>query len=223
LGVQEEFEQALSLERFARYLEWAGGDRQRALELYALNTRVSEALYTPLQLLEVVLRNRIHTVMSATGGARWFEQEGLLAIEHQRQQLAKAVEDLQKERKELTAGRIVAALSFSFWTAMLSPAYEDLWQVSLHQIARRADGKGLRRRDLSSPLTPIRTLRNRVAHHEPIIQWNLSRHYENILQIIRWLSPAAAEWCQTHSRFEQVYPGDRITLVQPAVSTDDEH
>ena len=58
-------EQALSLERFGRYLCWADGDRDQAIALCTLNTRISESLYTPLQMLEVVLRNRIHFVMSA--------------------------------------------------------------------------------------------------------------------------------------------------------------
>jgi hypothetical protein len=221
LILHEEFEQALSLERFARYLEWAGGDRERALCLYTLNTQVSEALYTPLQMLEVVLRNRIHAAMSEAHGERWFDTPGLLAVENQRHQLAKAIEDIEADRKLPTSGRIVAALSFSFWTAMLSPTYESAWQVFLHTIARRENGKGLPRKDLARPLTPIRTLRNRVAHHEPIIQWNLPQHYENILRITGWLSPAAATWCRAHSRFEQVYPAERIQLAMAAATARD--
>ena len=62
--IYNEFEEAISLERFARYLAWADGDHARALSLYTLNTRLSEALYTPIQTLEIVLRNRIHMVMS---------------------------------------------------------------------------------------------------------------------------------------------------------------
>ena len=41
------FEATLSAARFARYLEWAEGDRVRTVELHALNTRLSEALHTP--------------------------------------------------------------------------------------------------------------------------------------------------------------------------------
>lgn len=59
---------ALSTERFARYLAWAGGDRARALDLYTLNTRLSESLYITMQMLEVALRNRIHTVMATRHG-----------------------------------------------------------------------------------------------------------------------------------------------------------
>jgi hypothetical protein len=115
-------ELALSLERFERYLAWAGGDRERAIELYTLNTRISESLYTPLQSLEVVLRNRIHLVMTeAFGGEGWFQQPGVLLNERQPEQLAKAIEDLESVNKMPTPGRIVAALSFGFWTAMFGP------------------------------------------------------------------------------------------------------
>ena len=177
----EGLEEAFSLERFGRYLTWAGGDRARALELYALNTRLSEALYTPLQMLEAALRNRIHGVMSTRRHPRWFEERGLLTAAIQQAQVAGAVADLVHERKEPTPSGVVAALTFSFWTAMLGAPYEDFWQTDLHRIARREDGIGLRRKDLARPLTQIRLLRNRVAHHEPILSWDLPRHHGAML------------------------------------------
>jgi hypothetical protein len=210
----EHLEVALSLERFGRYLAWAGGDRTQALDLYALNIRLSEALYTPLQMLEVALRNRIHAVLSASVQPRWFERPGLLAVPHQNEQVAEALADLTRERKDPTPGRVVAALTFSFWTTMLGAPYENLWQTDLHRIGRRHDGKGLRRKDLSSPLTPIRLLRNRIAHHEPILAWNLPKHHNAMLRITGWLSPAAAAWCRALDRFDQVHPTERITLQQ---------
>lgn len=209
-----EFEATLSLERFARYLEWRSGDHARALELYALNTQLSEALYTPLQILEITLRNRIHAVLTEARHERWFEDDGYLLLEHQCCQITEAAEQVG-ERRDPTPGRIVAALTFSFWTAMLGSRYEELWQKTLHDIARREDGKGLARKDFSRPLSPIRALRNRVAHHEPIVQWDLPKHYRNILQLIRWLSPAAAEWCKRYSRFPEVYPDEPIVLMTP--------
>lgn len=207
-----EFEATLSLERFARYLAWRSGDHARALELYALNTQLSEALYTPLQILEVTLRNRIHTVLTAARHERWFEDDGYLLLEHQCSQIIEAAEQISAHR-EPTPSRIVAALTFSFWTAMLGNHYEELWQKTLHDIARRESGKGLARKDFSRPLSPIRALRNRVAHHEPIVQWDLPKHYKNIVQLIRWLSPAAAEWCERYSRFPEVYPDEPIVLT----------
>ena len=209
-------EEALSLERFARYLAWAEGDRARALDLYALNTRLSEALYTPLQMLEVALRNRIHLILSAAVQPRWFDEPGFLAVPHQNEQVAGAVADLVRERKEPTPGRVVAALTFSFWTTMLGIPYENLWQTDLHRIGGHDDGKGLRRKELSGPLTPIRLLRNRVAHHEPILAWDLPKHHGAMLRITGWLSPAAAVWCRTMDRFDQVHPSERIELHEPS-------
>lgn len=148
-----DLEQALSLERFARYVAWAGGDRERALDLYTLNTRISEALYTPLQALELSLRNRIHTVMTAAHGARWFETDDLVQVPHQREQIADAVRDLVRDDKDPVPGRVVAALTFSFWTAMVSPIYEPLWRSTLTTIAVKPDGKRLSRKQLSRPLT----------------------------------------------------------------------
>ena len=210
----QELESALSLERFARYRAWAGGDMARALALYALNTRVSEALYTPMQMLEVALRNRIHAVMAEAFHDRWFEDHRFLAVEVQRDQVATALFDIAREGKEPTPGRIVAALTFSFWTTMLARQQETLWQKTLHRIARTADGKGLRRKDFSGPLTPIRVLRNRIAHHEPVLHWNLPKHHAAIIRLTEWLSPAAAQWSASHSRFGLVYPGEQIVLCK---------
>lgn len=90
-------------------------------------------------------------------------------------QLAKAIEDVREDGREPTPGRIVAAVTFSFWTSMFGREYETLWQTTLHRIGSRPDGKGLRRKDFSGPLAQIRILRNRIAHHEPIISWDLPK------------------------------------------------
>lgn len=206
------FEAAISLERFARYLTRADSDRCRALELYALNTQLSEALYTPLQMLEVALRNRIHAVLSEARHERWFDEAGFLRVVHQIVQLSGAYEELGRANRERTPGRVVAALPFGFWTSMIARNYEVLWQATLNRIAQREDGKGLRRTDLSTPLSTIRVLRNRIARHEPILHWDLPKHNDNIARVTRWLSPAAAEWCERYSRFPEVWPAEGITL-----------
>jgi hypothetical protein len=201
-----DIEEILSHERFATYLRWAAGARDRAVELYTLNAKLSESLYTPLQMLEIALRNRVDQVMANAFGDLWFDLPEYQANIRQVDMLGRVRMDLAAERKTETPGAIVAALTFGFWTSMLGGEYENLWQTTLNRIARRDDGKGLRRKDLSAPLTPIRILRNRIAHHEPILHWDLPRHYEAIVRTTGWLSPIAAAWCRDHSRFESLYP-----------------
>ena len=207
-----DLERALSLERFGRYLDWAAGDRARAIELYTLNTRISESLYTPLQMLEVALRNRIHAVMTEARYEGWFHDAGFLLTTSQTDQLEKAIRDVQDLGREPSPGRIVAALTFGFWTGMFSKEYENLWQMTLHCIGIRPDGKGLKRKHFSGPLTPIRRLRNRIAHHEPIIAEDLPNLYRKMIELTGWLCPSAAEWCAAHSRFLEVYPFEPIVL-----------
>lgn len=212
--IETSFEDALSLERSAKYLAWAGGDRDRAVALYTLNTQLSETLYTPLQMLEVSLRNRIHAVMTEAVQSDWYDLPEYQLNPRQSEMIAKAKQDLIEDRKDHTPGRVVAALTFGYWTAMLGGAYEDLWQKHLKTIARRENGKGLQRKELARPLTPIRAMRNRIAHHEPIISWNLPKHYQNIVQLTAWLSPPAAAWTQEHCRFLTVYPETGIQLAE---------
>jgi hypothetical protein len=212
----QELESAVSSDRIQRYLSWAGGDQVRALELYSLNTRLSEALYTPLQALELALRNRIHAVMCATHSARWFDSHSLIYLVNQRGQLRIAYEELARERKEPTPGRIIAALTFSFWTAMLAGEYEDLWRSTLYKIATSPDGRHLPRKDLSRPLRPIRVLRNRIAHHEPILHWNLRRHYDGVMKLTSCLSPRLVQWCSEIQNFTVAYPTSGYTLAAGA-------
>ena len=136
-----DLELALSLERFGRYLAWAGGDRERAIDLYTLNTRISESLYTPLQSLEVALRNRIHVVMTeALGGDGWFQQDGVRCHARQPEQLGKAIEDSNVVNKaHLHRPHCRCALLRLFdRNGCLDPDYEGLWRTTLHRIAATA-------------------------------------------------------------------------------------
>lgn len=209
------FETALSPERFARYVNWAGGNRARALELYSLNTKLSESLYTPLQALELALRNRIHAVMSETFSDRWLESEEIILIANQRRQIAEAKCELERDKpgSSTIPGKIVAAVSFSFWTAMFSKDYETLWRSHLNAIASKVDGKGYLRKSFSRPLGRIRTLRNRIAHHEPILHWRLQDHFEEIMDLTAALSPPVAEWCRETQSFVAVFPANAYVLV----------
>jgi hypothetical protein len=157
-------------------------------------------------MLEVALRNRVHTVMGEKHGPDWIVQEALLLGDHQPGQVREAVKGLLDDGKDATPNRIVAALTLGFWTAVVGRVYENAWQQGLHRVARREDGRGFARKDLAAPLMRIRNLRNRIAHHEPIIYSDLHKTHEQMLQLITWLSPPAAEWCRTHGRFPRVCP-----------------
>jgi hypothetical protein len=43
--------------------------------------------------------------------------------------------------------------------------------------------------------------------------WDLRKHHKKMVELTKWLSPAAAAWCRENDRFEQVYPAERILLA----------
>jgi hypothetical protein len=98
---------------------------------------LSEALHTPLQGLELALRNRIHTVMSESRSPHWFQDSTVICLEKQQKQVGRAFDDLIRQKKQPSPGGVVAALTFKFWTSMLCPEYEDLWRSTLYTIGTK--------------------------------------------------------------------------------------
>lgn len=63
-------------------------------------------------------------------------------------------------------GQVVSQTTLSFWKRLYSAEYEnELWRRSTKKIF---PNKSLRRSDISKHLEVIYSIRNRVAHHEPV-------------------------------------------------------
>lgn len=77
------------------------------------------------------------------------------------------------------------------------------------------EGRFLARKDFTARLTQVRLLRNRIAHHEPILYWNLPQLHQAMLEMTRWLSPAMDDWRGTVDRFPEVHPAERLALPRP--------
>jgi hypothetical protein len=211
-------ELCLSPERFGPYLLSSGGDKAAALKLYELNTKVSASLYAPLQALEVTLRNRFHQSLSAAYGDWWFDRGDVIWELFQRRRIGEAQVDLAKDRKEITPGRVIASLMFGFWTGCLSSPYEDaIWRKGGIGKAFQKGGEKPSRNTVNRMLGPIRKIRNRIAHHEPILYYDLAKHHRNIVDLTSWLSPEIADWAELDSTFPGVYDEALAkTLLKPA-------
>lgn len=215
-------EESLSLERFQRYLGACEGDRKLALSLYAHNSAVSAALYLPLQILEISMRNSFHRAFANRYGDWWFDEPRVITDVFQRRKISEAQIDLVKDGKPLTPSRIVASLTFGFWTSCLSARYETvLWRRARLSANFTLNGDAPpKRNQLNRMLTPIRILRNRIAHYEPILYWNLPKHYRNMVSLVSRLSPAASEWLIHHCTFESTYDIELAGQLGPLTATD---
>jgi hypothetical protein len=102
-------------------------------------------------------------------------------------------------------GRVVAELTFGFWTRLISRDYEKtLWVPYLHKALPHLPS----RRDriaVFNRLDSIRGLRNRIAHHEKILSRNLGQDYEDIVETIGWICPTTAAWIHSTATFPREY------------------
>ena len=161
--------------------------------------------------LEIALRNSVHEQLtSATGSETWWTLLPLAA--DQETMLRKAADALRRERKPLDAGRGVAELSFGFWTSLFGPRYSALWNNHLVKAFPR---RPLQRSEIQVRLNSIRKLRNRVAHHEPILSRPLQKDVNQIFDTLSWIDPVTARWVRSNSSFGERYQSYRSMF--PAV------
>lgn len=159
---------SLSAERLSKYLVASGNILDAALALYERNTRLAESFYTPLQCLEVCLRNKLNLKLQTAYGVDWFQNGNPPLQRDAVETILRAVTDLQQSRTPITPGGIVAELSFGFWVSLLADRYDaTLWRKALHSAFRENSGPMVRKR-VHGRFNALRRFRNRIAHHEPI-------------------------------------------------------
>ena len=199
----------ISPERLGPYLKDASGDLHKAFELYEHNQALSEALYIPLQNLEVGLRNRMDGMLSQHFGSRWFDG-GVVQKQAQLRALQDAMNKLTRSQKTHDPGRIIAELTFGFWTSFFDGLYDQpLWHHHLREVFPGSmDGQALTRKLFSGRLESIRRMRNRVFHHEPIFRMEkLALVYGDITYILALLSPDLEAWNKENDRFSGLIHG----------------
>ncbi len=193
--------QGISKDRLEKYLVESSGDNTKALALYELNTKLSEAFYTPIQGFEILLRNNIHKSLSENYGSDWLKS-GKLPLEFfQRDTISKT---LDKSKVVLTIPKLIAELNLGFWTSLFSRKYEELWRHNLRHIFKHTPTP-LRRKEILKQLNTVRELRNRIAHHEPIFYRELHKEHQAIINLIGLICPHTQKWITKESRFNDVY------------------
>ena len=196
-------ERTVSPERLAPYRAAAGAEPAAALRLYAWNATISAALYVPLQGVEVTLRNALHQQLAQVYGTTWYTNTATGLTPSETRRISQAVANLTRSGKPTSPDRVLTELSFGFWVSLLGhgPAYEmRLWRKALYKAFPHAK---LSRRQAHTPLDRLRTLRNRIAHHEPIFGRHLAADYASMLRVIQWISPETAQWVAHHNTVTQ--------------------
>ena len=203
---------AAKLERILSPARLSGYKTNYALQLnkepiilYRWNIILSELLYPLLNVIEVALRNAIHTaIASHFNNENWLLDNWFLAEEEGRE-IQKQARYLQY-RNQLDVGHLIAELNFGFWTGLLDRRYEHkqlLWPTLLRATFPYLENRKIHL--IRKSFNKIRRLRNRVSHYEPIWHWqDLVQQHDQIIEVIRWIEPELLKLLEV-GRFLEVY------------------
>jgi hypothetical protein len=192
-----QFHTAISTPRFQRYLN-ACNTQERALALYRENIVLSQQLYGVIGVFEVVLRNSIDRHMSAKQGDGWLEnavtEGGYFDVHPGCDDTFHSVQEaIQKLGPEFTHDRLIAKLTFGFWTYMFATKqFAAAGSILLEIFPHRPFGT--KQKTVFQDLIKINDLRNRIAHYEPICfekneisTERAERRYYLIRKLLDWL------------------------------------
>lgn len=193
----------ISQERLSKYLIASGYKTEIALALYGWNIQISEAFFPILSASEVCLRNTVSARLIELYGQKWWEDTAFLAQIKAGKRIVKVAKDKLQAKGPVTSGGITAELAFGFWVKMLLPRHEAVFwndlSISFPNLPQHITYSGLHQR-----CDDVREFRNRVFHHEPILQRNISQEYAQIMELIGWLSPEKKNWIKQYSRVMSV-------------------
>jgi hypothetical protein len=123
------FIDAISVDRLSTYRRWAGQDDALAKRLYTFNVELSAALYGPLHMLEIALRNVADRQLTTRRGIDWMDDADTLPVPYQQTCVVKAREQLVRDRKAVTHSQMIAELNFGFWSSLFGRRSSHLWGI----------------------------------------------------------------------------------------------
>ena len=202
----KEFEEVISSERMHRYVIACGNDTRRAMTLYRYNLKLSQEMFVLISCFEVSLRNRINKEMVGNFGNDWLRDFILPGgrfdtdprVDGTRRIIKKAYEGLIRNHN-YTHTKLLAEMEFGVWKFMFNNVQYRLTNRCLLNIfPNKPTSTPQNQYDntfVFNELDVINTIRNRIAHHEPICFGNpvcidtqaVLDCYARIMRLFQWM------------------------------------
>lgn len=172
------YEQVLSSKRLKRYKDAYCGNTRKAMALYRYNLRLSQEMFTIISCFEVALRNAIDNILVHRLGNEWLkdsaQKNGCFdnpQCSHTQKIILKAYNGLIK-RSIYSHSKLIAEMEFGVWKYMFSaPQFRATQQCLLKVFPQKPVSSATQQYNhtyLFNELDKINSIRNRIAHHEPI-------------------------------------------------------
>lgn len=201
----ENLEKLLSSKRLETYYRQFNDDKNKAIEYYKVNTKISESFYPLLANLEIVLRNSIHQSFSIRFDTEnWFDQ---LEFKELEDQVKVAKSKITKNRQQLSSDKIIAELTFGFWTSLFNKQFARQFWRPLMYAFKELKKEQKQRDKIAYKLNQIRKFRNRIFHYEPICNdlTALKTNHNSIIEILNWLDKDLVSWTSSNDNFETLF------------------
>ncbi|WP_079188872.1 Abi family protein [Streptomyces kebangsaanensis] len=234
-------EPLISRPRLVPYLA-ATSTPTAAMELYLWNVRLSAAFGEVIALAEIILRNAMAEQLAAAYGDTWYARADLFddrtmgGFRTTWRNITMPTDPAtgkpaQKTLRAVPAGRIVAESTFGCWVNLLDKGgtrgdgpykknvdYDStLWRKALYKAFPNSGGK---RTTVFTTASHVRSLRNRVAHHEPLIggvplpgqtdrrgrtrRLTLADAHAEVLRLVEYINKDVATWLGRSSRVHEL-------------------
>ena len=211
------------LEYYSMFVASTGSDtdwpelRRKAFQLHEWNSKLSEAMYRPLQFFEITIRNVLADKLKDEYGPYWYTSSDWKSAKIQRfvKAAAKRAKDYQHSRN-IKHDAIVSNSNFALWIKLLNPRDSwDLWNKHWSKIlvSNGVIEEGQRYtnhvNEIFEVTIAVSELRNLILHYQPIFDLQevyknsnnkkykalslktLPKHFEELTIVLGWFSPKA--------------------------------
>lgn len=173
-----EFQNIVSAERLNRYIIASNNDEEKARNLYNANVRMSLEMFAVVGAFEIALRNAIDKIMTKHHGANWLRNAvlpgGFFDVPQCRDH-AKIIKHAYEKLDNIglySHGHLLAKMEFGIWKYMFSnPQYRASGRLLLKVFPKKPTSTRRTQYNnttIFNELDHVNSLRNRIAHHEPI-------------------------------------------------------
>jgi hypothetical protein len=141
----------------------------------------------------------------------WINEYSNFLLNIDKASIIKAKQKLMSKMINCSEDQIITELTLGFWVGLFKKAYKpSLWNKPnlLTSVFPYYNEKKTDRVAIIYPkLKNILAIRNRISHHEPIFDNpnGLDNCFNDLMQLIYWLSPDAKNLSLKISRFNEVW------------------
>jgi len=225
--------------RLLKYEAICGKDSHSVEKLYMYNHELSMAIFSDIAFLEVIMRSSMAAQLRSQLGVDWYQSKEHFddrSMENIEKAIAKSGITKGNFEPLVAHGKVVSSFTFGFWVGLLGRGgyqndnvekdiypngrrmfYDEiLWKPALANAFPFAPAG--HRRSIERHARSVNLMRNRIAHHEPIIfgipqdgaygrngsinRKSVKDSWSDLSALSKYIQVDFAEWLKSNSKVD---------------------